>query len=422
MNGLIFLALDDFLESRLGEGAWTEAVALAGIKETEFAPDRFYPDQLASKLFTATASQLNLPLPEMLEQFGQHLAPGLVEMGRLMGVVKKSWKTIDILENLRTPILEAFANKEEGIHPPDIRTYRLKHSEVAVAYVSKRQLCHLLKGIIMGMGAFFEEPILFKERVCMLQGKAPLCRLSVFLDDPQMVRYVDIKREFEIVHSRIDELVFYNQFGGLPFSHPGLVLQFSDTEVIVQAPREQLITMEEEGRTFISVNHLPIGLQASVKEINLDQGFATLNNFILSHGTIGLRCYKRVTPNDKFPIEIEVEGKRFKGMVINISGGGVKIELSKQIPVDETLLFVQVSLTFSLPLKWVKKGDTIELGPQDLALDGNILDVYEEGDQRYLRIVFSTLSGHNLFLMDQLYQRYMEEVKPRIQKRLESLQ
>jgi hypothetical protein len=323
VNGLIFLALDDFLESRLGIDAWSRAMDSAGLEEQDFNPEYFYPDQVASELFTVVAAQLDLPLEEMLEQFGRHLVPGLVEMGRSMGVVEKSWKTIDIIEHLHDQILESFSNKDEGILPPGIRTYRLKHSEVAIAYVSKRRLCHLLKGIVMGLGEFFEEPILFKEKVCMLHSKAPLCRLSVFIDDPELVRYVDIKREFEIVHSRIDELTFYSQVGGIPFSSKGLVLQFSEKEVVVQAPKEQLVAMEIDGKCYIAVSHLAIGLRAVVKEIDLVQGFATLHNIEMTDGVVGHRCFKRVEPSKQFPISIYIDGKERAGKVLNISAGGV---------------------------------------------------------------------------------------------------
>ncbi|MBF0359254.1 MAG: heme NO-binding domain-containing protein [Magnetococcales bacterium] len=421
MNGLIFLALDDFLESRLGSDAWLRAMDSAGLEEQDFNPEYFYPDQVASELFTAVAAQLDLPLEEMLEQFGRHLVPGLIAMGRSMGVVDKSWKTIDIIEHLHDPILESFSNKDEGILPPGIRTYRLKHSEVAIAYVSKRRLCHLLKGIVMGLGEFFEEPVLFKERVCMLHSKAPLCRLSVFIDDPELVRYVDIKREFAIVHSRIDELTFYCQVGGVPFSSKGLVLQFSDKEVVVQAPKEQLAAMAIDGKCYIAVSHLAIGLRAVVKEIELAQGFATLHNIEMTDGAVGQRCFKRVEPVKQFPITIDIEGKESTGKVLNISAGGVKVVLQKWIELDETFLFVPIVVKFTLPLKWVQQGDTVELGPQNLVLDANIVDVFDEDDYRAVRIMFSPLTGRELFLMDQYYQRCLEDAEITLNKRLDTI-
>ncbi|MBF0380159.1 MAG: heme NO-binding domain-containing protein [Magnetococcales bacterium] len=421
MNGLIFLALDDFLETHKGAGAWSEAIDSVGLEQQSFEPEYFYPDQVAADLFVAVAKKLEMPLSEMLEKFGRHLVPGLVKMGHHMGLVKKSWRTIDILEHLQEPILSSFSNIDEGILAPEIRVYRLKHSEVAIAYVSKRKLCHLLKGIVMGMGEYFSEPIMFKERVCMHKGNGPLCRLTVYLDDPNMVHYVDINREFKIVHSRIEELNFYNQFSGIPINHPGLVLQFGTNEVVIQAPREQLVAMKEEGKTYISVNHLPIGLKAMVKEVEVKGGYATLHDFHMTNGAVGQRCYKRVEPKKRFAITINIAGTDYKGEVHNISGGGVKISLHESVHLNETFLFMSVSLAFSLPLKWVQKGDTMELGPQKLSLEGNILDITEDEKERTARIMFTTLTGHNLFLMDQYYQRYLEDAQPLIHEKMRKI-
>ncbi|MBF0195821.1 MAG: heme NO-binding domain-containing protein [Magnetococcales bacterium] len=418
MNGLIFLALDDFLESQLGVDAWSEAMDSAGLEQQDFEPEYFYPDQVAVDLFNAVAKQLNLPLSEMLEKFGRHLVPGLVKMGQHMGIVKKSWRTLDILEHIQDPILISFSNKDEGILAPKIRVYRLKHSEIAIAYVSKRKLCHLLKGIVLGMGEYFSEPIMFKEKVCMHNNNAPLCRLTVYIDDPDMVHYVDINREFKIVHSKIEELTFYNQFSGIPIIHAGLVLQYGDKEVVIQAPREQLVAMEAEGKTYISLKHLPIGLKAMVKEVEVKQGYATLHEFFMTKGAVGQRFYKRITPKKRFAVTIDIDGASFSGKVQNISEGGVKISLQKPVNLDESVLFMPVALKFNLPLKWMQKGDTIELGPHKLSLEGNLLDIVDEENCLAVRIKFNTLTKHNLFVLDQYYQRYLEDAQPLINERL----
>jgi hypothetical protein len=144
MHGIMFLALEDFLEARLGEGVWVRLLQAANLHDQQFEPDRYYPDALAHDLFELSARLLRQPLPQTLELFGQHMSPGLVAMGRSMGIIHKEWKTLDILEHLQSHVLAPFANIESGVMPPDIRTYRLKHGEVAVAYVSKRKLCPLL--------------------------------------------------------------------------------------------------------------------------------------------------------------------------------------------------------------------------------------------------------------------------------------
>ena len=95
--------------------------------------------------------------------------------------------------------------------------------------------------------------------------------------------------------------------------------------------------------------------------------------------------------------------------------------LQKWVDLDETFLFVPVLVKFALPLKWVSQGDTVELGPHSLLLDANIVDVFEENGCRAVRIMFSPLTGRNLFLMDQYYQRCMEDAQSILNKRLDTL-
>ncbi len=417
MHGIIFLALVVFLESQLGEAAWPKAMAAAKLKEQDFDHGHFYPDKKASALFRATAKLLRLPLADTLQNLGRHMSPGLVSMGRSMGLVRENWKTMDILEHLQNDILAAFNDPVSGIIAPDIRTYRLKHGEVAIAYVSSRRLCHLLKGIIEGLGEHFEEPIAFKEPVCMWHG-APLCRLSVYLDDPLLQNYVDIHREFEIIHSRIEEMQIFNRFHGLPIHHPGMVLRYSDSETLVQTHREQLVAMREEKLTYIAAPHLLLGLQAIVKTVNLEHGTAVLHEISLTDGPMGKRFYKRVEPEKKIPVTITVEGKKLNGRILNISGGGIHIVLNQRAKLDEIMLFVQVIIRFTVPLKWVERGDPIELGPHEMTVEGNILNISETDAKQSIRIIFAPLSPHNLYVIDQYYKKRIEAVMPILKRML----
>ncbi|MBF0107835.1 MAG: heme NO-binding domain-containing protein [Magnetococcales bacterium] len=414
MHGIIFLAFEDFLGSRLGSDAWPRILERAGLDNSEFSPDQFYPDQNIFSLFSEGARLLGIAREDMLRQFGTHLAPGLVEMGRSTGIIHEHWKTMDILEHLNSDILSSFPNPRDNSLPPDIRTYRLKHGEVAIAYVSKRKLCPLLKGILMGMGEVFNEPIAFKEPVCMLNG-APLCRLSVYLDDPLLQRYVNINREFEIIHSRIEEIRLFSQFKGIPFSGSGLVLRYNHEEVLIQTQGQILAAMREHGLVFMAVSHLPVGLKASVKNVDLQQGTALLTSFSLTDGTVGQRCFKRVAPETPVPVHLFLEEKKYSGSIDNLSGGGIAVALKRGQTIDEMMLFVPVRVEFKVPLKWLKVGDTIELGPHEVALDGNILDVLPLSNGQRIRIIFSPLNAYNLHIMDQYFQFRQGEVQVELQ-------
>lgn len=413
MHGLIFLAFEDFLGSRLGGEAWYQALRRAGLENAEYSPEQFYLDADAFALFSVAAEMLDLSREEMLQKFGHHLAPGLVEMGLSTGLIHGQWKTMDILEHLNSDILSSFQNPQGNAQTPDIRTYRLKHGEVAIAYVSKRRLCPLLKGVLRGMGEVFKEPVAFKEPVCMLNN-APLCRLSVFLDDPLMQRYVDIQREFEIIQSRIEEVKLFTQFRGLPFSGSGLVLRYNDEEVLIQTQSQQLAAMREHGVVFMGVPHLPVGLKASVKRIDMHQGTALLTAFSLTDGAVGQRCFKRVAPENPIPISLYFEEEKHVGVIHNLSGGGAAVILKQSHAIDEMMLFVPTRLEFRVPIKWIKVGDTIELGPHDMVLEGNILDVMPYGDEQLVRIIFSPLNSYSLQIMDQYFQSRLEAVLPEL--------
>ncbi|MEO5326705.1 MAG: heme NO-binding domain-containing protein [Magnetococcus sp. THC-1_WYH] len=409
MHGIIFLAFEDFLTSRLGDDAWSQVLEKAGLANSEYAPDQFYLDQDAFSLFAAGAERLGLPKNDMLHQFGHHVAPGLVEMGRSTGVIRDHWKTMDILEHLNSDILVSFTNSQIATQPAMIRTYRLKYGEVAVAYVSKRKLCPLLKGILQGVGEIFQEPVAFREPVCML-NHGPLCRLSVYLDDPLMQRYVNIRREFEIIHSRIEEIKLFAQHKGIPFSDRGLVLRYDNDEVLIQTEPLQLLAMREQGGVFMSVPHLPVGLKASVKKIDLQQGSALLTSFSLTDGAVGQRHFERVAPDAIIPASLFIEDAKHAGSIHNLSGGGVAVQLKPGQTISALMLFVPIRVVFRVPIKWVKIGETLELGPIDVSLEGNILDVLSHGKGQLVRIVFSPLSRYDLRVMEQYFQSRQEVV------------
>lgn len=419
MHGIVFLALEDFLESRMGADAWPKAMAAAKLGEQEFDFEQVYPDRSALELFKATAKLLDQSQEKMLEALGIHMSPGLVSMGRSLGLVRENWKTMDILEHLQKGILAAFNAPGTNVIAADIRTYRLKHGEVAIAYVSRRKLCHLLKGIIKGMGEHFDEPIAFKEPVCMRTG-APLCRLSVYLDDPMLQKYVDIQREFEIIHSRIEEMQIFNQFLGLPVNNTAMVLRYSAKDALIQTHREQLVAMSEEGVTYIAAPHLAQGLKAKVKEVNLEHGTVLVQEISLTDGPMGRRCYKRMVPDTRIPTTLTVGRKRLRGQIANLSGGGFRVILDKRAKLGEVMLFAQVSIAFEIPLKWVETGDTIELGPHEMQVDGNILDISETGEGQAVRIIFAPLASHNLHVIDQYYKKQLEHVAPILRQRLPS--
>lgn len=402
MHGIIFLALEDFLESRCGEKAWSQAMREANLVEQIFSPDRFYPDEGAADLFKASAKVLQLPIEQTLEALGRHMSAGLIVMGRSMGLIQEEWRTLDILEHLHKDILSTFRNDGTGLKPPDIRTYRLKYGEIAAAYVSERKLCPLFKGIVLGVGAFFNEPIRIEERVCML-AHAPLCRLSIYLDDPTLKDHVDITREFQTVHSRIQEIRFFNQFSGISVINQGLVLQYGAEGVLIQISSESLLAMQKEGITYLALPHLHLGLKATVTQVDMAQGTAMLQKIVSTDGPIGRRILPRVVPAKPIPIELRINKQTLRGWIANLSASGLCVVLRSDPVLNETILFAPLKVRFTLPVQTVDTDPETASTPKIL-LDGNILNIDEREGRHTIRIIFQPYAVNDAHLIQAYYQ------------------
>ena len=413
MHGIIFLALEDFLESQRGEGAWSRAMRKANLEEQDFVSDRFYPDEDAANLFAASAIVLGVPLAHTLELLGIHMSPGLLTVGRAMGMIREEWRTLDILEHLPKTILAVFqlqysADVAVAVSSPDIRTYRPKFGEVAVAYVSERKLCHLLKGIILGMGKVFGEPIRFQERVCLLEH-APLCRISVYLDDPVLQNYVDIAREFHIVQSRIQEIRLFNQFQGIPIINPGLVLQYTEENVMIQIHSDSLLAMRTEGVTYLTLPHLPLGLKARISKVNMSQGIAVLQQITMTDGPVGKRIFPRVVPAKPIDLELRLCKQTLRGWIANLSESGICMVFKHHALLEETMLFTPIKVRFVLPVQNTGSGDLLEFATKKIVLDGNILNIDENRGRHTVRIVFTPPTVQNLLVIRAYFKKRQQE-------------
>lgn len=391
MHGIIFLALEDFLEAQRGEGTWAHTMREANLAEQEFAPDHYYPDEAAANLFAASARVLGVPLAKTMEKLGIHMSPGLLTMGRSMGLIQEEWRTLDIVEHLPNTIFQAFKldlSASDGVTSPNIRTYRPKYNEVSVAYLSQRKLCHLFKGIILGLGKALDEPIRFQERVCMLE-QAPVCRLSVYLDDPVFQHQIAIDREFHAVQSRIQEVRHFNQFHGVPILNPGLVLHYSEKSVITQIHADSLLAMRSEGVTYLSLPHLPLGLKANISKVDMSHGTAHLHKITMTDGPIGHRLVSRVVPTKPINLELRLRRQTLSGWIANLSEGGVCMTLKRHVLLEETAIFTPIKLRFALLSQTDGTNRSLKIPHGKMVFDGNILNIEEKKDRHVVRIVFT---------------------------------
>ncbi|MBF0124133.1 MAG: heme NO-binding domain-containing protein [Magnetococcales bacterium] len=416
MRGLLLLAMEDFCESYIGVGSWAEVVALSGVSmPSELTPEQDYPDSDWHALFEAVSRLAQKPVTVLQEAFGHHISVGLLEMAINMRVVPEEWTTFDVLEHLESILVTVFRwNWPDAVHP-DLRTLRISHGELALVYLSQRRLCHMIRGIVTGLSQFFAEPVEIHEPVCQLQG-ALLCRFAILSDDPELRRYIDIQREFDVIRQRKDPLTLFNQFKGVPMAASATVVGCNSDQVMVWVARDHLIAMKLEGCTFVSVLHLPVGLYAEVDKVDVQKGVAVLKQVRLADGYLGRRRSPRVMPPEPIKAQLEIEGRSFPARISNLSLGGASLILAPNSTIDHQMLFHTVALAFSLPLQWLEIGDTVELGPQDIHLSGNLLYIDQQPKILKTRVIFAGVAEYEQTLLQHYLQERYQEVLPELQR------
>jgi predicted hydrocarbon binding protein len=178
LNGIIFIEIGKFAQSRLGPQAWLEAVRAAGIPSRIYYRVADYPDEEALALLSALSAALQEPVQAVLESLGEFIVPDLLKMSRYW--IKPQWRTLDLIEHTEQTIHETLRQEGSQTDPPRLRCRRTGPQEVVVTYDSPRRMCSLAKGIIAGVARHYGETITITEPHCMHRGDAS-CELIVRL-------------------------------------------------------------------------------------------------------------------------------------------------------------------------------------------------------------------------------------------------
>lgn len=176
MQGLIFHELKDFVQKKLGTSGWDEVRSLAGIETTLYASVQVYPDQELLALMQATAKKLDMPLQEMLEEFGQYFISNFIHTRAYL--ISPHWGILEMLEHA-PEVVEKVEHRYQVDSPPVVlRCKRDRIDQLTMVYNSKRRMCAFVKGIIKGLGQYYHTQIELEEPRCLLKGQSD-CTLIV---------------------------------------------------------------------------------------------------------------------------------------------------------------------------------------------------------------------------------------------------
>ena len=167
MHGLIFIELKKYVEAKFDLATWEKLQERAGQKHRLYTASTVYPDSDILALVTAACEMTGLPANAILEDFGEFVAPDLVEQYKFL--VKPDWRLLDFLANTEETIHKV-VRFHKGVTPPRLVATRVSDDTLTIAYDSGRKMCPLLKGIVKGAAKYYKEEVSVLETRCMLRG------------------------------------------------------------------------------------------------------------------------------------------------------------------------------------------------------------------------------------------------------------
>ena len=175
MKGIIFNLLEEAVTRRLGADAWDDLLVQAQV-DGAFTSLGNYPDETLVKLVQAAAGALRQPPEAVVRWFGEEAIPLLAR--KYPGFFAKHKSTRPFLLTINAIIHPEVRKLYPGADVPDFDVDATSPDVLVMGYRSKRKLCALAEGLIVGAATHFGERAAINHCTCMLRGD-PSCRLEL---------------------------------------------------------------------------------------------------------------------------------------------------------------------------------------------------------------------------------------------------
>jgi len=177
MKGVINKGIQELVELKFGSEAWEEIKTRAGCEEPFFAISMNYPDELTLALVKAASEVSGLPVKTVMIEFGKFVVPNTFKE-QYPAYMKLAGSTPrEFLLNLDR-VHEHVTRNISDSAPPSFAFEDKPDGRILMKYKSKRKLCAVLQGLILGVGILFDEELGVEETTCMHNGD-PCCTMEV---------------------------------------------------------------------------------------------------------------------------------------------------------------------------------------------------------------------------------------------------
>lgn len=175
MKGVVFNVVQDVVEEQLGADAWDDAIDRAGVDGTYTSLGN-YPESDLDQLVVSIAEAAHLSRDEVLVFSGRHGFSHFRSRHAELVAAFSGWQ--DVVKHLDDIIHPEVEKIYPGTDAPSFLVLTSTATSLTMVYSSKRELCPLAEGLLLGLGDWFGKTLDVVHDECVHRGDER-CVISV---------------------------------------------------------------------------------------------------------------------------------------------------------------------------------------------------------------------------------------------------
>ncbi len=178
MKGVVFNALEEFTDRNYGEDQFQDIVEECHLETKDpFVGPGTYPDSDLMKIVSRLIDIKKVKLDWALKEFGHFLFPKLISINE--SYASESKGIIDFLQRVDSIIHIEVKKLFEGAITPTFIYSEITETSINIKYISNRQLCFLMEGLILGASEYLNERIDYKQLECHHEHGCDYCLFQI---------------------------------------------------------------------------------------------------------------------------------------------------------------------------------------------------------------------------------------------------
>jgi len=167
MKGVVFDILRDMVEEQFGLEGWNALLEKAG-SDGLYLSSESYPDAEMNKLVTVACEFTGMSAEEMLRKFGVYMVAQFYD--RFPSFFENCTDLLSFLSSVDRIVHVEVLKLYPDANLPTFNYERTHEQSLTMIYRSKRRMCWLAEGLILGAADHYHEKISIKHDICMHSG------------------------------------------------------------------------------------------------------------------------------------------------------------------------------------------------------------------------------------------------------------